>query len=309
MGIRFRRSFKIAPGVRWNFGAKSTSFTFGPRGAKWTVGTRGTRTTVGIPGTGLSFTTTASGRRRATVHALPAATGVPSVAPARFNIPPQRMKFAVTTGAWIAAAVFLATMSGSALLLMLGGTLWSRALPSRHLLARRELDRRLQLFRQECQDATEGNDRQRIERLLALRQESGLTDDETAVERETIETSLALYALEDQIATSGLPVVPGYDDTLKGAPGHFAALAYFEKRGPDETAMLLLSSREAVFNGNLGQTRVPWAKVARVTSDGRDILIQRADRQTPYCFRMGSLRDAKAGAYIAAILHERMTQE
>src|SRR5579872_1080832 len=54
--FRFRRSVKIAPGIRWNFGNKSTSFSFGPRGLKVTAGTRGVRTTVGIPGTGISYT-------------------------------------------------------------------------------------------------------------------------------------------------------------------------------------------------------------------------------------------------------------
>src|SRR6266542_3789705 len=54
--FRFRRSIKILPGVRWNFGKKSTSVSFGPRGLKYTIGTQGSRTTVGIPGTGLSYT-------------------------------------------------------------------------------------------------------------------------------------------------------------------------------------------------------------------------------------------------------------
>jgi hypothetical protein len=54
--FRFRRSIKILPGVRWNIGKNSTSFSFGPRGLKYTIGTQGSRTTVGIPGTGLSYT-------------------------------------------------------------------------------------------------------------------------------------------------------------------------------------------------------------------------------------------------------------
>ena len=54
--FRFRRSIKIAPGIRWNFGKKSTSLSIGGRGANYTVGTSGSRTTVGIPGTGLSYT-------------------------------------------------------------------------------------------------------------------------------------------------------------------------------------------------------------------------------------------------------------
>ena len=54
--FRFRRSIKLFPGVRWNFGKKSTSLSIGGRGANYTVGTSGSRTTVGIPGTGLSYT-------------------------------------------------------------------------------------------------------------------------------------------------------------------------------------------------------------------------------------------------------------
>ena len=54
--FRFRRSIKIAPGIRWNFGKKSTSLSIGGRGANYTIGTSGSRTTVGIPGTGLSYT-------------------------------------------------------------------------------------------------------------------------------------------------------------------------------------------------------------------------------------------------------------
>jgi hypothetical protein len=54
--LRFRRSIKIGPGIRWNIGKKSTSFSIGPRGLKLTAGSRGVRTTVGIPGTGISYT-------------------------------------------------------------------------------------------------------------------------------------------------------------------------------------------------------------------------------------------------------------
>lgn len=56
MGLRFRKSVKVAPGVRINFGKKGSSVTFGKRGAKVTVGKNGVRTTVGLPGTGLSYT-------------------------------------------------------------------------------------------------------------------------------------------------------------------------------------------------------------------------------------------------------------
>lgn len=68
MGLRFRRSIKIAPGVRVNLNKKSASVTFGPKGLKHTVSTTGkSHTTVGVPGTGLSYTT--SGGRQASVPA------------------------------------------------------------------------------------------------------------------------------------------------------------------------------------------------------------------------------------------------
>jgi hypothetical protein len=62
--FRFRRSIKLLPGVRLNFGKKSASISVGTRGASYTIGTRGSRTTVGIPGTGLSYTSVNSDRRR-----------------------------------------------------------------------------------------------------------------------------------------------------------------------------------------------------------------------------------------------------
>ena len=58
MGMRFRKSKKIAPGVRLNLSAKSASISIGPKGFKKTFSTSGrVTTTVGIPGTGLSYST------------------------------------------------------------------------------------------------------------------------------------------------------------------------------------------------------------------------------------------------------------
>lgn len=53
MAWRFRRSFKIAPGIRANIGKKSASVRVGPRGLGFTTGTAGSRVSAGIPGTGL----------------------------------------------------------------------------------------------------------------------------------------------------------------------------------------------------------------------------------------------------------------
>lgn len=53
MAWRFRRSIRLAPGLRLNLSGSGASFSVGPRGASLTVGPRGTHAHVGIPGTGL----------------------------------------------------------------------------------------------------------------------------------------------------------------------------------------------------------------------------------------------------------------
>lgn len=81
MGLRYRKSKKIAPGVRLNLSAKSASVSIGPKGFKKTFSTSGrTTTTVGIPGTGISYSSskkmgsTASG----SAQPVPAAASVRS---------------------------------------------------------------------------------------------------------------------------------------------------------------------------------------------------------------------------------------
>lgn len=61
MGLRFRKSIKVAPGVKVNFNKSSVSTTIGSRGAHYTVNSKGRKTvSVGVPGTGLSYTKTST---------------------------------------------------------------------------------------------------------------------------------------------------------------------------------------------------------------------------------------------------------
>lgn len=53
MVSRFRRTMKIAPGVRLNLTKKGVSARIGHRGAGITTGTSGTTASAGIPGSGL----------------------------------------------------------------------------------------------------------------------------------------------------------------------------------------------------------------------------------------------------------------
>lgn len=55
--MRFRKSIKLFPGVRFNFSKSGISTSLGVKGATINIKPgRATRATVGIPGTGLSHT-------------------------------------------------------------------------------------------------------------------------------------------------------------------------------------------------------------------------------------------------------------
>ncbi|WP_423409048.1 DUF4236 domain-containing protein [Heyndrickxia sp. MSNUG] len=63
MGLRFRKSFKVAPGVRVNVGKSGVGMSVGGKGLRYSVHSSGRRTsTVGIPGTGLSYSSTSGSR-------------------------------------------------------------------------------------------------------------------------------------------------------------------------------------------------------------------------------------------------------
>ena len=55
MGFRFRKSIRIAPGVRLNLGKRGGSVSLGGRGGTVNVSKDDVRTTIGVPGTGVSY--------------------------------------------------------------------------------------------------------------------------------------------------------------------------------------------------------------------------------------------------------------
>jgi len=64
--MRFRKSIKLAPGIRMNFSRSGASWTLGPRGASVGIGKRGTYLNTGIPGTGLYSRTKIGGTAAST---------------------------------------------------------------------------------------------------------------------------------------------------------------------------------------------------------------------------------------------------
>ncbi|NOV03220.1 DUF4236 domain-containing protein [Paenibacillus planticolens] len=70
MGFGFRKSIKIAPGVRFNLGSRSMGLSFGGRGLRYSINSRtGSRATVSLPGTGLSYSVGGGSRRSYRSHA------------------------------------------------------------------------------------------------------------------------------------------------------------------------------------------------------------------------------------------------
>lgn len=54
-GVRFRKTFSILPGVKFNISKTGVSTSLGGPGATVNVGTRSRSATIGLPGTGLSY--------------------------------------------------------------------------------------------------------------------------------------------------------------------------------------------------------------------------------------------------------------
>lgn len=63
MGLRYRKSINLLPGVKLNISKSGFSTSIGKPGNTLNVSSRGTRSTIGIPGTGLSYSQMLTKRR------------------------------------------------------------------------------------------------------------------------------------------------------------------------------------------------------------------------------------------------------
>lgn len=91
MGFNFRKSLKIAPGVRLNITKKGvSSVSLGGKGARVNLGKKGTRTTVGIPGTGLSYSSFSSKQvKKETARSEPVRSSMQmNMSPVQQQVPP-----------------------------------------------------------------------------------------------------------------------------------------------------------------------------------------------------------------------------
>jgi hypothetical protein len=69
MGFRFRKSIKLAPGVKVNLSSRGlSSLSVGKNGARVNIGKKGIRGTIGIPGTGISYSAYSPYQSQPTPH-------------------------------------------------------------------------------------------------------------------------------------------------------------------------------------------------------------------------------------------------
>ena len=97
MGLRFRKSVKIAPGVRLNIGKKSVGVSAGVKGYRKSINSSGRVTTsIGTPAAGVSYVKTenfktkkkkaASNRASSTATAASSSASSPAVVPAPVKV-------------------------------------------------------------------------------------------------------------------------------------------------------------------------------------------------------------------------------
>ncbi len=338
MGWRFRRSFKIAPGIRLDVGKRGfSSLSLGGGGATLNIGKKGVRPTVSLPGTGLSFSSSSSSTNRpikgadakvidqtgtADVNAFLWGTSAkPSamVAGERFGLHVSVLEASAGRARYVlwgigavacALSLFLpqgAIVFGAGVLLFLIGctqpsrrTLETREGERIQTLARAELARRLELFAAAVAGLTGNATATDIRRVLSLQHELSLTDLEVA--RYQIEQQQGTAdLLEFESGCNGqLPVESGHEQVVSPDLCYFARAAIYDKRGEnDPKGTLYLTDARVVFLADVGLTAAPWRKVISVGRDGRTVRIQRRDRETPYLFDCPTYGDAMKAEYIA----------
>lgn len=114
MGHRFRKSIKVAPGVKVNLNKKSASVTLGGKGAHYTVNSKGKRTaSVGIPGTGLSYSKSSGGARKTPSHTSKRTHASKRTIPQKTNGGRRGRK--QNKWIWIIVALFVLGLFGSCL--------------------------------------------------------------------------------------------------------------------------------------------------------------------------------------------------
>lgn len=315
MGIRFRRSLKVLPGVRLNIGLRGLSWTVGTRGASVGVGSRGTRLNVGVPGTGLSMSqrldassfqstqATPTNERIAPVanehdHTLIERMGSPRAN--RWQLPLMIVGGVLAVSGTLACAGDAASGSWVAIIGMLMFVLgWK--MPGAYTLALRERDRRVSALDAIAQPGAFSQ--AAIDRFWTAKAEANVTDVEAERAVAFMAGAQAILDIETKRAENGGVFAPIPEHRrIVGDDCIFATRAVYDKRGDNDEAGTLYYSRSGFLFTSLGATECKWDKVIAVQSDVFRVAMTRRDRSTPTVFVFQSLADAMVAEHVATAM-------
>ncbi len=333
MGFRFHRSFRLGKSLRLHVSKSGPSLSVGRRGFKVNFSPRGIARTLSLPGTGLSHRSFVSSKRlnvpRPGLRDPATLPDVPIVDPGRFGLVAQQIPSSAGNAKWIVGALglvgLLAGVSGtvdasvgafSVVALLVAALLPSRASATASAAAAlqqaaiQELTRRIEQFYVATRAFTETPTPAGLRRLLTLKDNLGLRDDEVS---SSVMTQLrALRELHDvQSENQGrLPVVRGREHHIGPDTCHFAMdNIRLNRRGREEPASLLLTSARAIALVPSGMLSVAWRDVESTSCNDLVLTVQRSDRKTPWIFECKTAGEALKAAWIAdeLLARSRMT--
>jgi hypothetical protein len=330
MGFRFRRIFRLAPGVRLNVAKTGPSLSFGRRGLSLNISRRGIKRTVGLPGSGLSYTSISS------LHAAP--TTAQTTAPqaltvplqldlARFGIEPKaipesaglyKRRVVAWSGFLIAIAGFflpapvpfgvvalgVLTVIAAYALVPTKAILESREQARCQALARAGLQNRLKQFATAAQVINRQSGLEDFRRVLALQQQLGLTDNEIGQDLAASLRGIAAFFEFKAAYRDGIAPIHGHEQiTGPDNPCYFVCeQVKHGSNATDPAGTLYLTKGKIMLVASDGLTAIPWAKVISFKVDGMECRVQRRDRQHPSVFRLPSLADALKADFVATQL-------
>jgi len=304
MGIRFRRSVKILPGVRLNFSKGGVSTSFGGRGYTINVGKRGVTRTIGIPGTGLSVSSRLSNGAASSQAGREELDEQLNLQPGRFVLPTtnrvRTIMFSLAGACVLATAVFPPTLLFAVMFLILGLT---RRSPTE--MVRRELTRRREEWISHLRSLPDPPSTDQVANAVSRLEALELTDEEggpaVPLLRAGIEADQFIQAGNETLVPLRLNEAGVGDE-----PCYFAAEVVYDKRGPDdEVGQLALLTSRARFVAERSNVSVPWQNVLAIRREGSALFLQRSDRTSPTLFLFTRLADSMKAEWVAKRLWDQ----
>jgi hypothetical protein len=173
--------------------------------------------------------------------------------------------------------------------------------PRHSELAGLELARRLTQFRNEIKKAGDAPSRDALERLLERATELGLPDGEIGEELAELRAGLDALALKERLARGEIPLSSAPEPMAAGDVCYFVCPVRFGRRRADQFGHLSLSIGRLKFSGAL-EVSVAWSEIARVTRDGRQILVMLQDSTRLLRFCCVTYGEAARGHAVAEYL-------